>query len=64
MKHTIEIEIQPDGKLVSVVKGVSGSACTTLTKWLDSLGTVEVDEHTADYRKPANQVLINKASTK
>jgi hypothetical protein len=50
----------PDGKLVSEVKGITGPSCMELTKWLDTLGEVEVDEKTADYRKPGKQVLVRK----
>jgi hypothetical protein len=57
--HTIEIVITEDGKITSVTKGVDGPACSEISKWLDSLGTVEEDSQTADYRKPARQGIGN-----
>lgn len=50
--HVIIVEIGPDGKLTSTVQGVTGKSCTTLSAWLNDLGKVEVDKHTADYDKP------------
>jgi hypothetical protein len=61
--HTIEVEIQPDGSIKGEVKGVTGPSCSSLSAWLDELGNVEVDLHTADYRKPGKQVLVGKAGT-
>jgi hypothetical protein len=55
--HTLEIEITPEGKIVSIVKGVAGPNCSKLTAWLDELGEVEVDRHTPDFYKSANQNL-------
>lgn len=50
--HEIIIEIGKGGKITGTVKGVSGKTCTSLSAWLDLLGSVEVDLHTADYDKP------------
>jgi hypothetical protein len=50
--HQIIVDIGPDGKITSTVQGVTGKSCTTLSAWLDELGEVEVDRHTADYNKP------------
>ncbi len=55
--HEIEIVITPDGKLTSEVKGIAGADCSTLTKWLDELGEVEVDKHTSDYYKTPKQTV-------
>jgi hypothetical protein len=52
LPHEIIVEISPDGKITSEVKGVTGKSCTALSAWLDDLGKVEVDRHTADYHKP------------
>jgi hypothetical protein len=59
--HTIEIVIDENGKISTEVKGVTGKVCTDLSKFLDGLGTVERDEHTPDYYKPAKQGLTIKA---
>jgi hypothetical protein len=56
--HEIIVEIGPDGKLTSTVKGVTGKSCTNLTAWLDQLGKVEVDKHTDDYYKPEPVRLV------
>lgn len=50
--HTIEVEILPDGQVKGAVKGVTGKSCTALSAWLDEIGEVTVDRHTADYDKP------------
>lgn len=52
MKHTIEVTIDEKGNVTGTVKGVAGRACEGLSAWLDKLGEVTVDEHTADYDKP------------
>lgn len=53
--HTIEIVIDEDGKLSTEVRGIEGQECTDITKWLDDLGTVEVDKKTPDYYKSTKQ---------
>ena len=55
--HTIEIVIDRDGKLTSEVRDIAGADCTTLTKWLDELGEVEVDSKTPDYYKKPRQTV-------
>jgi len=58
-KHTIEISIDEEGKITSEVKGVTGQACSNISKFLDSLGTVQEDRHTDDYwKKPKQSVSI------
>lgn len=53
--HEVEIVIGEDGKVSTVIHGVEGPACHDLAKWLDKLGTVEVDSPTDDYRKQPRQ---------
>ena len=55
--HTLEIVIDADGKLTCEVKGVQGKECTNITSWLDELGEVTEDRHTADYFKTPDQRL-------
>jgi hypothetical protein len=57
--HEIVIEIGPDGKIKSTVNGIEGPTCSALTKFLEELGTVEVDSPTADYRKLPKQTVKN-----
>lgn len=58
--HNIVIEIAPDGKITGEVGGVSGSKCAPLSAWLDELGEVIEDRHTADYYRPDPQNLTIK----
>jgi hypothetical protein len=53
--HEITIIIDADGHIESTVGGVEGPACAELTKWLEELGTVEIDSQTADFRKLPRQ---------
>ena len=55
--HIIEIVIDDQGKLTSEVVGIEGQECTTITKWLDELGEVEVDSKTPDYYKQPKQTV-------
>lgn len=49
--HTLEITIDPTGKITGEVKGVAGPHCGPLSQWLDELGHVTDDRQTPDYRK-------------
>lgn len=59
-KHTIDISIDEEGKITSEVKGITGSACTQISKFLDDLGTVTEDRHTSDYYKTPKQGITVK----
>jgi len=48
-QHTIEIKIAPDGKIEGEVQGIFGPECEEISKWLDELGLVELDENTPEY---------------
>ena len=54
-KHTIIIEISPEGEINSEVQGVAGPDCGKLSKWLDELGNVTRDEHSPDFYKRTEQ---------
>ncbi|WP_160317546.1 DUF2997 domain-containing protein [Ornatilinea apprima] len=58
--HKIEIQITPEGKVIGEVKGVSGPQCGPLTKWLEEIGSVQVDRSTPDYHKNSDQNLTVK----
>jgi len=55
--HEITIIITEDGHIESTVGGVDGPSCGELTKWLEELGTVEVDSQTPDFRKLPKQTI-------
>ena len=55
MKHTMIINITPQGKVNGEVKGVKGKECGPLSKWLDELGKVEKDSPTPDFYQTTNQ---------
>jgi hypothetical protein len=54
--HTIEITIMPNGEVKSTVKGVKGTACHEISKWLDDLGKVTHDSKTPDFYQGLQQV--------
>jgi hypothetical protein len=56
-KHTIVVDISPEGEINSEVKGVAGPDCGKLSKWLDDLGQVTRDEHSTDYYKKPTQTV-------
>jgi uncharacterized surface protein with fasciclin (FAS1) repeats len=58
--HEIKIVIKADGKIESTVNGVEGPSCAELTKWLEEMGSVEVDSPTGDFRKLPRQTIINR----
>lgn len=59
-KHTIDICINEFGKVEATVQGVTGTACSDISKFLDALGKVEEDKHTSDYfKKPGQGVTIS-----
>ena len=47
--HTIVLETDDDGNLIATVEGIAGPACGDASKWLNDLGRVIEDRHTADY---------------
>ena len=59
--HVIEVEILPDGQINGTVKGVTGPDCTTLSAWLDEIGKVTVDLHTADFHKPKKVITTGQS---
>lgn len=61
MSHTILIEITPQGDFSAEVNGVQGPQCSDISKWLDSLGNVELDEKTPDYYKKGKQTVKNRS---
>ena len=53
MKHEIEIVVLPGGELETTVKGITGSACELVSRWLEKLGQVIKHEKTPDaYKSP------------
>ncbi len=49
--HEIEIKITGDGIIEAEVKGVLGTACEGLSKWIDELGKLISHKRTKDARK-------------
>ena len=49
--HELHITIDKTGKLAVEVQGIQGEGCAALAAALDTLGTVESEEHTADWRR-------------
>ena len=60
--HVIEVDIDAEGKVHATVKGVSGAECGPLSKWLDELGKVEIDDPTGDMAKTSNVRVGQKTS--
>lgn len=61
-KHSIEIVITADGTITGEVKGVKGTSCSDISKWLDELGEVTEDRHTPDFyqRETAQNLQIKR----
>lgn len=59
--HSIEIVIDPSGKISGEVKGVAGPRCGPLSEWLDQLGLLVSDRQTPDYRKQPKQAVTRPA---
>lgn len=50
VREEIEITVAPDGEVSVRVKGVKGSRCLDLTRWLeDELGTVRSRERSSEF---------------
>ena len=48
-KHTIDVEIGPEGEIRTTVNGVQGNGCEGLTQWLEELGEVVEHRRTPDF---------------
>lgn len=48
-EEVIEVKIKPDGEIIYTVKGVKGSSCKDLTRFLDELGEAKLDSHTGEF---------------
>lgn len=59
-KHEIDISIDEIGHITATVGGVSGQACSDISKWLDQIGVVTEDRHTQDYYKSPDQNVMIK----
>lgn len=53
-RQVINVEIDLKGKLSATVEGVAGPACADVSKFLDEMGVVEVDEPTPDFYQAAS----------
>lgn len=51
-KQDIEIQIGPDGKVEYTIKGVTGSACESISALLEQIGRVEQSERTSEWYIP------------
>jgi len=49
--YEIEIEIDENGEIKAVVKGIKGQSCSDISKFLDELGEVLRDDPTAEFRQ-------------
>jgi hypothetical protein len=59
--HEIVIEIDEMGNFTAEVLGITGTACTEISAFLDQLGEVIEHNHTADfYRGPKQKITIKK----
>jgi hypothetical protein len=58
--HEIHISIDSKGNITGEVVGAEGPSCTSISAWLDELGKVTEDRHTADYHKHPKQTIMGK----
>ena len=57
-EEVVEVVIEPGGKITYTVKGVKGTDCGELTKFLDQLGEAVLVEHTAEYYEQDDRVTV------
>ncbi len=59
--HSIRVEIDEAGNVAAVVEGVSGPACSDISKFMDTLGVVTRDEPTPEFFQAAVETDTLKA---
>ena len=55
-KHTIEIIINEDGTVETETKGIKGSGCEAISKWLSKLGKVVTHKSTKEKYEKGKRV--------
>ena len=64
--YKLIVTISADGKRSFEIKGISGTGCAALLAFVDKMGEVVSEEHTADfYREPeAEQGIIQQVTAR
>lgn len=58
VKHEMEIEISPAGKVEVVVKGAKGKKCMEYVQIFNSMGKVTDKKNTGEYYEPEETVSL------
>ena len=64
--YKLIVTIAPDGKRSFEIQGLSGTGCAALLEFVNQMGNVISDEHTAEYyhEPEAEQGIVQQVTTR
>lgn len=58
VRHEMEIEITPSGKIEVTVKGAKGKKCMDYVQIFQSIGKITEEQHTSEFYEPEQTVNL------